>query len=182
MGEIVEDMKDARSVDAMLEAFKKLVSYMRGSLWWVRNDLLKARQSTFNQYDQHKGHPALSLRLCPVESRLDAVPMLMGTSGDGLTRQTRKECVEVTGMTTKDPDHKTYFGSIVEPGLYVAEELLDGVAKKDDVVEGRDRGGNKTLVLKPWHECRVMVPNWDKPMVDATEMTALNGFCSKHGL
>ncbi len=175
-------MKNTKSKDMTLEAFKKLVPYMRGALWWVRNDLLKERQSTFNKYDQHIGHPGLSLRLVPVESRLDAVPMLMGTSGNSLTKQARNECVEVKGMTTREPDHKTYFGSIVEPGMYVAEELLDGVVEKDDVVEGRDRRGNKTLVLKPWHECRVMLPNWNKPSVNATEMSALNDFCSKHGL
>ncbi len=183
MGEIIEEAKQKENEDLTLEAFTKLVQYLRGSLWWVRNDLLKERQSSFNKYDQHKGHPGLSLRLGRVESRLDAIPMLTGTSGNGLTEQTIKECVEVTGMTKKDPDHKTYFGSIVEPGMYIAGELLDGVVKKDDVEEKRAKKGRVVeLVRKPWYECRVMIPNRDKPMVDASEMSALNDFCSKHGL
>lgn len=182
MGEEVDEVRQEGNEDLMLEAFKKLVRYMRGSLWWVRNDLLKERQPTFNQYDRHEGHPALSLRLHPVESRLDAVPMLMGTSGNGLTQLSRNASVVVTGMTMRDPDHKTYFGSIVEPGMYVTEELLDGVVKKDDIEEVRGKKGRMELARRPWYECRVMIPNWHKTMVNTSEMAALDDFCSKHGL
>ena len=183
MAKMSDCVQQARSEDITLETFKKFVSYMRGALWWVRNDLLKERQPTFNQYDPHEGHPALSLRLDPVESRLDAVPMLMGTTGGGLTLRTKSDCVVVTGLTKKDPDHKTYFGSIVEPGMYAVGELLDGVVKKNDVEIARAKGGRgMELVRKSWYECRVMLPNWDKPMVNETELAELNNFCSKHGL
>lgn len=113
---------------------------------------------------------------------MDAVPMLTGTSGSALSELSKEQCVVVTGMTMRDPDHKTYFGSIVEPGMYSVGELLDGVVKKTDVVEERGRGDDKVLVRKPWYECRIMFPNWDKPMVDATEMSELSAYCGKHGL
>ena len=123
--------------DRTLEAFKQLVQYLRGALWWIRNDLLKERQSAFNPEDAHKGHPALSLRLSPVESRYDAVPMLVGTSAKKLPSYSKAQCVAVRGLTAEEPDHLAYFGAIVEPGLYGVVELLDGVEKKNDIVKVR---------------------------------------------
>ena len=121
--------------DRTLEAFKKCIPYLRGSLWWVQNDLLKERQQAFNQRDTHIGHPVLSIKSCPIETRLDTVPMLMGTSGNNLTAHSKSQCVAVSGLTKKESGHMVYFGSIVEPGLYSAGELLDGVVKKKDVVK-----------------------------------------------
>lgn len=177
-------METTENKDRTLNAFKKLVSYMRGALWWVRNDLLKERQRAFNQSDTHIGHPALSIKDCPVETRLDTVPMLMGTSGSNLTAYSKSQCVAVSGLTRKEPGHMVYFGSIVEPGLYSADELLDGVIKKKDVVkQGKSEDGcGGSLVRKPWYECRVMVPNWDKTMVDAAERKQLDEFCARHGM
>ena len=170
--------------DRTLEAFKKCIPYLRGSLWWVQNDLLKERQQAFNQRDTHIGHPVLSIKSCPIETRLDTVPMLMGTSGNNLTAHSKSQCVAVSGLTKKESGHMVYFGSIVEPGLYSAGELLDGVVKKKDVVKDvkfKDGCGG-SLVRKPWYECRGMVPNWDKTMVDAAEKKQLDEFCARHGM
>lgn len=171
-------MKKSVERDRTLEAFKALVQYLRGALWWVRNDLLKQRQRSFNQKDEHKGHPALSVRNSPIGRRYEAVPMLTGTSGHSLRSEVRSDCVTVVGMMKDDPKHVTYFGSIVEPGMYSVEELLDGVTAKCDVEEDK----NRKLVKKAWYETRVMCPNWDKPMVCAEERTQLNNFCMRHGL
>lgn len=167
--------------DRTLEAFKAFVPHLRGALWWVRNDLLKKRQKTFNQKDAHKGHPALSIRISSIGGRHDAVPMLTGTSGHFLRPEVRKDCVTVVGMTAEDPEHITYFGSIVEPGMYSIEEILDGVVAKDDVEEIQE-GKRRFLFKKSWHEIRSMFPNWHKPTVNAEERTQLNNFCMRHGL
>lgn len=170
--------------DRTLEAFKALVPHLRGALWWVRNDLLKARQATFNQADVRKGHPALSVRSRPIGGRHDAVPMLMGTSGRLLRPKVREDCVTVVGMTAGDPEHLTYFGSIVEPGMYSVAEMLEGVAQKREVeaVRAAKKDQGRALVKKPWHEIRPMCPNWDKPTVNVAERTQLNNFCMRHGL
>lgn len=177
-------MEKAEDTDRTLEAFKKSVRYLRGSLWWVRNDLLKERQQAFNQRDTHIGHPVLSIKSCPIETRLDTVPMLMGTSGNNLTAYSKSQCVAVSGLTKKEPGHMVYFGSIVEPGLYSAGELLDGVIKKKDAVMDvkSEDGCSGSLVRKPWYEYRVMAPNWDKTMVDAVERKQLDEFCARHGM
>ena len=177
-------MEKSADRDCTLEAFKALVPYLRGALWWVRNDLLKKRQRTFNQKDEHKGHPALSVRNSPIGGRHEAVPMLMGTSGHSLRPEVRSDCVTVVGMTKGDPKHITYFGSIVEPGLYRVEELLEGVAKKPGIEEASNAkvGKDWSLIRKAWYEIRSMCPNWDKPMVSAEERTQLNNFCMRHGL
>ena len=44
-------MKENR--DLTFEAFRQLVPYLRGALWWAHNDLIKERQKEFNQDDDH---------------------------------------------------------------------------------------------------------------------------------
>lgn len=178
------DMMHKKEQDLTLEAFKKLVPHMRGALWWVRNDLLKERQKTFNQKDTHIGHPVLSVCDCPIENRYEPIPMLMGTSGERFNARCRLECVKVVNLTREEPEHSTYFGSIVEPGMYTTVDLLDGVVAKNDVeVTPRAKVGDPAaLRMKAWHNDRVMYPNWHKPMVDAEELIDLNNFCIKHHL
>lgn len=177
-------MSSAKDADKTLEAFKKLVPYLRGALWWVRNDLLKERQPTFNQEDWHVGHPAMSVRCRPIENRFDPIPMLMGTTGRCFRSKRKSECVKVIGLTAEEPERPTYFGSIVEPGVYAFSDLLDGVAVKEDLAISKNaRDGNSFALQKTaWHKVRSMRPNWHKPTVDIGERTALNNFCMKHGI
>lgn len=177
-------MPERESLDRTLEAFKNLAPYMRGALWWVRNDLLKARQETFNQDDDHIGHPALSVRCRPLRSRYEPIPMLMGTSARSFSSELKSECVKVVNLTEEDPKHASYFGTIVEPGLYTFEDLLDGISAKKEITASRQPQGKVPGVLRkePWYKVRTMVPNGHKPMVDVDERTALNNFCMKHGI
>jgi len=69
------------TIERTFEAFKKMVPYLRGALWWAQNDLIKDRQREFNQEDDRIGHPLLSISRREVEGRFDVVPMLVGTSG-----------------------------------------------------------------------------------------------------
>lgn len=170
-------MENEKQPDRTLEAFKRLVRHARGALWWVRNDFLKAHQPQFNQRDTHIGHPALSVLSTPLEERGNEVPMLTGTSGDSLSGKRRAACVMVTGMTANDPQHLTYFGSIVEPATYTAEDLLDAVNRKPDIHDGKHG-----LYRDAWHVHRTMNPNWDKPTVDERERADLDRFCELHHL
>lgn len=177
-------MSTTEEADRTLEAFKKIVPHLRGALWWVRNDLLKERQRTFNQNDEHIGHPALSVRIRPLGNRFEPIPMLMGTSGNSLGPLGRSTCVKVMNLTEDDPHHASYFGSIVEPGLYAVDDLLDGVVAKDDVevVRKAKVGAPAALQKQAWHKNRVMCPNWHKPTVDTDERLELNNFCLSHGM
>ncbi len=175
--------------DRTFEAFKKLVPYLRGALWWAQNDLIKDRHPTFNQADDHKGHPLLSVCQREAARRFDVVPMLVGTSGAKMDSITRSKCVLVTGMTKQAPEHKTYFGSIVMPGAYSFEDLLTGVRPTKVYDKEYDRHTVKrcddergVLCKDTWHVARTMVPNWDKPVVSIIEMLALKAWCVKHGI
>lgn len=55
--------------DKQFEMFKKLVPYLRGALWWARNDLIKFRQPEFNQNDNRIAHPLLSVNKQEVANR-----------------------------------------------------------------------------------------------------------------
>ena len=177
-------------VDRRLEAFKRLVPHLRGSLWWGRNDEIKNRFPAFNQNDGRVGHPLLSLRKDEVLFRGDGVPMLFGTSGMTMSRHRRQCCIDVVGLTKNDPGHHTYFGSIIEPAVYSVDEMLEGVTPNADERRfvSRDRhvvnnGGERaTLGCVPWHELRTMVPNLDKPVVSDDEMKMIDDFCVIHQL
>ena len=178
-----------RKMDRTFEAFKKLVPYLRGALWWAQNDLIKDQHPTFNQNDEHKGHPLLSVSQREVQGRFDVVPMLVGTSGMKMDFKKRLGCIMVEGMTKEDPTHKTYFGSIVMPGRYSFEDLLTGVRPTKVDAIGYDKHTVKYhddehgfLRKNKWYAVRTMRPNQDKPMVSDTERRALNDWCKKHGI
>lgn len=163
------------------EAFKELVPYLRGALWWARNDLIKQRHPEFNQNDNRIGHPLLSVRQCEVERRFDVIPMLVGTSGR------RSNCVVVSGMTSRDRDHKTYFGTIVLPGHYSFEDMRKGMSpSKVDFVSHevrsfkRKSGERGYMRKEAWHRSRTMFPNWEKPMVSEDEKRDLDNWCKAH--
>lgn len=174
--------------DFSFEAFKKLVPYLRGALWWAQNDLIKDRHREFNQDDKRKGHPLLSVSKREVEGRFDVVPMLVGTSGVKMSIADRSRCVVVRGMTRTDPGHKTYFGSIVQPGMYAFEDLMSGVRPErytrhssyGGAVKRRDDERGRIMKEKDkWYYSRTMIPNWHKPMVSDNEMRELNRFCGE---
>ena len=169
------------------EAFKRIVPYLRGALWWAHNDLIKDRHPEFNQDDDHKGHPLLSVSLREVTGRFDVVPMLVGTSGIKMDFVSRARCIMVEGMTKKDPTHKTFFGSIVMPGRYSFEDLLTGVKQTKSCAAGYDRHTVKHrkddhgIIRKAeWYDVRTMIPNWDKLTVSDEERQALNNWCKVH--
>ncbi len=176
-------------VDKVFEAFKKLVPYLRGALWWANNDLIKDRHPTFNQEDAHKSHPLLSVSKREVQGRFDVVPMLVGTTGTKMGFNKKSRCVLVKGMKRDDPNHNTYFGSIVMPGRYSFEDLLTGIHQTKVEAVGYDRhkvkrrdGEQGYLQKDKWCDVRTMIPNWDKLMVSETEGRALNNWCIQHGI
>lgn len=178
------------NIDRVFETFKKVIPHLRGALWWGRNDLIKSRQAEFNPDDEHIGHPLLSVRKTPVESRFDMLPMLVGTTGVRMDDDEKGRCVIVTGMTKADPTHKTYFGAIVMPGNYSLEELIKNISrtkgeyfvKKYDrhTVHGKAERGN--VLRRHWYENRTMYPNDDKRVVTEEEMKVLNNWCDRHHL
>ena len=175
--------------DKKLEMFKKLVPYLRGALWWARNELIKYRQPAFNQKDNRVAHPLLSVKKTEVNSRFGVVPMLVGTSGNSMSYIEKSRCILVTGMTKKEPAHKTYFGSIIQPGKYEVQELLEGVEPSHDVEFISFSGGRKRktdeagyLRVDKWYCSRSMILNTDKPMVLGDEKLALEKWCKSHNV
>lgn len=154
-----------KTMDRAFEAFKVLVPYLRGALWWAKDDLIKKQHTQFVVRDDRKGHPLLSVSKKSVENRFEAIPMLVGTSGMSMNDRTKFKCVLVSGMTAEDRDHKTYFGSIVQPGLYAIEDMMAGVGK------GTTHTGFTT---------RNIYPNEDKPLVNESERASLEAWCRRY--
>ena len=162
-----------------LEAFKKLIPYLRGAIWWGRNDLIKKRDKSFNPNDDHIAHPLLSLNRHELSMENQGpFPMLLGTSAKKTRRSKLKEYIQVKGISEGD-ERITYFGSIVVPGLYTLDDLMDGVkAKNSTSVDEKTEEFKK----EAWHKVRTMIPNWHKPMVDETEMSFIEQFETRHNM
>lgn len=184
------ELQERQPINRSLEAFKKLVPHLRGALWWGADESIHEKQSLFVCREDREGHPLLSLRKAEVHSAGDVVPMLFGTSGGGLWGCERHRCIVVKGMTKKAPEKQTYFGSIVEPGLYAVDELVDSVLPKKGsisfVVKQRPvrRKGAELATMRhaSQFEFHSLVPNWDKPVVDKAEMAMVECFCRAHEL
>lgn len=185
---MVEDNDGNLVADRVLDAFKKIVPHLRGALWWSDNDVIKERQPEFNQADAHMGHPVLSIRKEEVRDKMDAVPMLVGTSGNSFSQHQRNCCIDVVGMTKRDPQRHTYFGSIVEPMMVSVFEMLDGVKpvkgeygfaeKSWGEVEPHDE--KACLRIAPRFKYRELRPNWDKPIANESEMAMIDDYCLIH--
>ena len=170
--------------DIQLEMFKKLVPYLRGALWWAQDDLIKDRNPQFNRREDRVGHPLLSVSKKEVTSRFGVVPMLVGTTGGSMSVERKLKCVMVVGMTKKDPKHRTYFGSIVQPGMYGVQDLMDGVkpVSTEFCLQYRKKNAKEYECYRAsWHHVRAMVPNIDKPRVSTDEMNVLDKWCVAHG-
>ena len=174
------------SKDRKLEAFRMLVPHLRGALWWGRDDAIKEQCNSFVTRADRIGHPLLSVRQGEIENRYETIPMLVGTSGNSMDAMQRLRCMAVSGLTSEDPAHKTYFGSIIQPILPPVEEMMDAVSpKKGDIVEeeGLFRDGETARFKKrPWHNSHRLWPNHDKPSVSEDEMKALESWCKTHGM
>lgn len=171
--------------DRQFDLFKRFVPFIFGSLWWGRDDLIHEVQPEFVEREDRVGHPLVSIKRDEMQDRMDIVPMLVGTSGTHLRNRIKAQCVRVVGLDANDPEHVCFFGSIVEPGLYEFDDLLDGVSRKEHAFRCPEKQDRRAAVVAsepvPWHEFRVMQPNHYKSCVSKNERTALDAFCQKHG-
>lgn len=176
----------APAPDRQFDLINRFVPYRFGSLWWGRDDLIHSRQPVFNQRDDRIGHPLVSIKRNEMQNRMDVVPMLVGTSGARLRNEVRAQCVRIVGLDPDDPNHVSFFGSIVEPGQYGFGDLLDGVSRKEHAFRRPEKQDRRASIVAservPWHELRVMQPNHYKPHASEKERVALDAFCKEHGL
>jgi hypothetical protein len=171
--------------DRVFDLAKKLMPYSFGSLWWARDDLIQQVQDRFVHRADRIGHPLLSIKRGELRSRHDAIPMLVGTSGTNLREKVKRRCVQVRALTAAEPAKISYFGSIVGPGMYGFEDLLDGMIRKSKSFRTVKKGSGEAFPdFEPvhWFEIRAMVPNGDKPHVDDSERLALEKYCKDHNL
>lgn len=177
--------EEATASDRQFKLMKMCAPIRFGSLWWGRDDLIHEKQPEFVQRADRIGHPLLSVKRDELKDRADMIPMLVGTSGRNLTKETKRECVAVRGIDPKDLGHVSFFGSIVAPGSYGFDDLLDGVIRKKQAHRRPENKHRHSRIVAsepvPWYELHSMQPNHFKPHVDAEEEQNLNRFCQRHG-
>ena len=147
--------------------------------------MIHSVQPEFVEREDRIGHPLLSVMRVAPETRQDTVPMLVGTSGTHLRKSIKRHCVRVVGISEEEADHVSFFGSIMEPGLYDFEDLIDGVRRKVQAFRRPAKPVKNAAIVASepvrWHELRVMRPNSFKSRLDAVEMEALEKFSEEVG-
>lgn len=170
--------------DRMFKLVKTAVQYGFGFLWWGRDDLIKKKQPTFVERTDRIGHPLLSIKQDDFQSRFDPVPMLVGTSSFHVSKKRQRLCVSVAALNRNEPDRICCFGTIVEPGFYDFDDILDGVIRKTDPslrnnLTDEDKYPSDQ---RHWYYVRRMCPNTDKPHVNPDEERELDMFCERNHL
>ena len=140
-----------------------------GTVWRIREELWKEtfwlQGQAYDLDSTRHWHPGLSLRITPLTSVHEYIPMLHGSSGD-------EGPVVVRGLTReKAHDHPTSFGKIVRPAKVTAKaatSLASDVRKEQ--LEGRM--SDRTLVSA----------NLDKPRLDAAELEDLRRWAENRNL
>ncbi len=147
----------------VLAFFNALHDYSAGTLWRVREDLLKERVKHYNCDSDRYCHPALSVRRTPLATSLERIPMLVGGS------KRRGGSVAVRGVfPARGEDYPTHFGNTLAPLLmadFTEPADLPDRQLADDMLSGK----------------RVAV-NWHKPRLDADEMERIEAWMTGKGL
>lgn len=136
-----------------LEIFNTFWSYLKGSIWWCREKLIRDRFSSAWHNSDSDAHPMLSLKEQILATEYDVIPMLVGTTG-------YRGPIVVRDIT---PSHSTVFGTIIEPGFF---SISDTQTRKDLMKRGEGYAGDVTNL---WL-------NEYKPKVNAHEMTQLDNY------
>ena len=162
MDETAEQVQDKR-LSAMLAT---CLDTSMGTLWKVREDIWKAELSKVVRYvAKRHSHPGLSIRIRPVTSVYERIPMLHGTSGS-------QGPLVVKGLTrARGPNYPTTFGRIVKPASILGRELVD-VADEPPFEVGPHSPLRYRRVLQ----------NGDKPRVSDRELQSLKTWARKKNL
>ena len=185
-GQAVPPLSLPSPSDKVFELAKQFMPYGFGSLWWGRDDLIRKAHKSFGCRKDRVGHPLLSVKRGEPQSRQDKIPMLVDTSGTKLRDVVKNRCVKVKALTAEEPSRISYFGSIICPGLYGFEDLLDGIVRKANSYRRSTKHGGKGPIAAtepvPWYELRAMHPNEFKSHVDTDEKKDLERFCDENGI
>ncbi|MFA6929691.1 MAG: hypothetical protein WCT05_05145 [Lentisphaeria bacterium] len=108
--------------DYELERWLRLLCFANhyhfGSLWHLRESLLKQRYFGYDQYSTRSGHPGVSINRRNVCSLQDTVQMLIGSS-----RKLGRACV-VTGVFKNNPNEKKTYFQVLRPVSVLPEHFF----------------------------------------------------------
>ena len=122
------------------------------SLWWVPDCLWLREMPTFRPRPEG-AHPGLCIRSATSAGVFDPWPLLLGASAPGP--------IPVTGMSARDPSRIGYFGKVLRPGMF---------------------GANDFATFKGGDRSRSVRPNKFKPSLSETEEAELREFLLSKGL
>ena len=88
---------------------------VKGSIWWVKEEVWKRTNIRYDQHSTRKGHFGLSIRKAPPVTPYEMMPMLHGTSGT-------QGPVVARGLSANRPlDYPTSFGHLAPANLELDE-------------------------------------------------------------
>jgi len=140
-----------------------------GTVWRIREELWKEtfllQGQAYDLESTRHWHPGLSLRVAPLKSVHEYVPMLHGSSG-------AEGPVVVKGLTReKGSDYPTSFGKIVRPAKVTVKAAT---SLASDAKRGQLEGRMSDRVL--------VCVNLDKPRLDEGELDNLRTWAENRNL
>jgi hypothetical protein len=151
----------------MSQLLAKCLDVGFGTLWRVREDFWLENLPTYDKESDRRWHPAISLRLKPLQTLYEMVPVLHGTSGS-------QGPVVVRGLTKeKGLAYQTSFGGLAPiPAAgheFVQKNLAPGV-------------DGSRLFMQPPLAGRRICGNVDKPRCHLPELRQLRKWAKAKGL
>ncbi len=161
-----QDEVQSKRVSQLLNA---CIDMSFGTVWRIREELWKEtfllQGQAYDLESTRHWHPGLSLRVAPLTSVHEYVPMLHGSSGDGGP-------VVVRGLTReKAHDYPTSFGKIVRPAK-VTVKAATSLASDAKTKQLEGRMSDRTLVSG----------NLYKPRLDEDELEDLRTWAENRNL
>lgn len=146
-----------------IELFNTFHDCSLGTLWRVREDLIKERVAPYDQNSDRYCHAALSVKRGAVAENLERVPMLIGRK-----RRKSTKTVRVRGIfPSYPPESVTHFGQTIAPLLMA-----------DFTEPAPDASGKLTGDLL---ECKRVTVNSHKPKIDENEKKQLMAWMARRG-
>ncbi len=102
-------MANDHELERWLRLFCYAANYHFGTLWIIKETLLKREYPGYDQGSTRKGHPGLSINRRSVASLKDTIRMLIGTSFP------HGRSLVVTGVRKNSPPEKKTFFNVMRP-------------------------------------------------------------------
>ncbi|MGI6393660.1 MAG: hypothetical protein ACOX2F_02840 [bacterium] len=155
-------MENEKTIEKLVNFFNALFNYSVGTLWFIKEELIKTRVQDYDPNSDRVGHPAVSIRKTLLIS-LEKIPMLTGSS------KNRGNNFLVKGIFHENSEN--WFGSCLVPLL--VKDFWHGK------IPEKPRSPKERAMDRPY--IKMIEKNDIKPQLDESEQINFKKWLEKRG-